>query len=491
MKARLVALAAIVSIAGGVAHTQVFLPPPPEAAGPAPPPVFSQMCASCHGPRGDGERAPPIVGPFYRHGMDDASIVASIRHGYPDLGMPSFASLPDSDVQSILAYVRARRSGTTETPKAKPASAPTAKIPQGVVRTARAAFRIETLVKVPHPYGMAFLPDGRMLITQTSGALRIFENGRLLPDAVVGTPSGKPAADYFHRTMLDVAVGAGGWIYLTSGEGMPDGAARMTVSRGHIRDGRWVDGQTLLQYATNGVTNNKIAIDQKGFVYIGTPPGVGLPETSTPEREAPQDLSQPEGKIIRMAPDGGVPEDNPFVNLKGAYPYVWSVGHRSVMGLTFDPQGRLWSTEDGPRGGDELNLIEKGKNYGWPVITWGHRYDQMMVASNPEQPGMEQPIVSWVPSPALSAALFYTGSAFPGWKDSLLVGTLKARSLYRIVIADNHPVEQETVLYDMDRIRDIKQGPDGLIYMLTDSGDLLRLVPQERDSRRAELKQRR
>jgi aldose sugar dehydrogenase len=489
MRARLIALAALVSIAGGVAHTQVFLPPPPEAAGPAPPPVFSQVCASCHGPRGDGERAPPIVGPFYRHGKDDASIVASIRHGYPDLGMPSFASLPDSDVQAILAYVRARRDVTTKTPQALP-GAPSEKIPQGVVRTERAAFRIETLAKVPHPYGMAFLPDGRMLITQTTGALRIFEKGRLLPDAVVGTPSGKPANDYFHRTMLDVAVGQDGWIYLTSGEGAPGGGARMTVSRGRVRDGRWVDGQTLLQYPQPGVTNNKIAIDQKGFIYIGTVGPEDL-ETSTPEKEAQQDLSRPEGKIIRLTPDGGAPADNPFVNLKGAYPYVWSLGHRSVLGLTFDTQGRLWSTEDGPRGGDELNLIEKGKNYGWPVITWGHRYDELMVSARPEQPGMEQPIVSWVPSPALSAVLFYTGSAFPEWKGSLLVGTLKARSLYRIVIADNHPVEQETVLYDMDRIRDIKQGPDGLIYMLTDSGDLLRMVPARGADLRAELKRRR
>ena len=156
---------------------------------------------------------------------------------------------------------------------------------------------------------------------------------------------------------------------------------------------------------------------------------------------------------------------------------MFSYGHREPLGFAFDADGELWEAENGPRGGDELNHVRAGRNYGWPAITWGHRYDARPIASNPDQPGMEQPVVSWVPAPAVSAVAVYSGKAFPRWKGSLFVGSLKQKTLYRVVVRADRAVLQETILTDVDRIRDVAEGPEGYLYFLTDSGDLFRIVP--------------
>jgi glucose/arabinose dehydrogenase len=191
----------------------------------------------------------------------------------------------------------------------------------------------------------------------------------------------------------------------------------------------------------------------------------------------PQLLSSPWGKILRMTADGKVPPDNPFVNTPGAFPYVYALGIRAPLGLAFDRNGKLWESEDGPRGGDELNHIKAAHNYGWPVTTWGFRYDAIPMPANPEQEGMEQPVAAWSPSPAISSLAVYNGKAFPRWKGSMLVGSLKQMDLYRIVVDGDRLVLQETILHGVDRIRDVRVGPQGYVYVLTEAGQLLRLVP--------------
>jgi len=177
-----------------------------------------------------------------------------------------------------------------------------------------------------------------------------------------------------------------------------------------------------------------------------------------------------------------VPPDNPFVNTPGAFPYVYAYGIRAPLGLAFDGKGELWEAEDGPRGGDELNVIKAGKNYGWPMVTWGHRYDAIPMPAHPEPEGpeqdtMERPVANWSPSPAVSAIAFYEGKAFPRRQGNLLVGSMTQIDLFRIVLDGNRLVLQETILHGVNRIRNVRVGPDGYVYVLTDAGQLLRLVP--------------
>lgn len=455
-------------------------PPTPAASNPQPPATFTQFCAACHGERGAGGQGPGLIVGIWPHGGDDASLVASIRHGYPEAGMPAFAgTLSDAQIQEIIQWLKSQRLFGARLATGSQMFTKPLGLPDGPIQTERETFRIERLAKIDRPSAMAFLPDGRLLITEHTSALRIYQNGKLLPGPVADTPRHQPAQDSFRRTMLDVAVHANGWIYLTHGGRMTDGTSAIILSRGHIVDHRWVDSQDLLRMPSAEIAGGKIAIDRAGYLFtaVNGPP---MPETAAPEQEGPQQLNSLSGKILRLAPDGSPPPDNPFVGTKGANPYIWSIGHRSVMGMTWDDKGRMLESENGPRGGDELNIVVKGRNYGWPVITWGHRYDERLVASHTDQPGMEQPVISWVPSPAVSATLFYTGRAFPGWNNSLLLGSLKMRNLYRIVLQGEHAAVVETLLFNADRVRDLKTGPDGLIYMLTDSGDLVRLVPAKR-----------
>lgn len=405
-------------------------------------------------------------------------MLASISHGYPEAGMPAFeGTLDEAGMREITTWLLSQRGRGSILAVGSVSLVKPLGLPQGVVHTATASFQVETLAKLSRPYGMAFLPDGRLLLTEQTGALRVYAGGKLLADPILDTPRHKPASGVYARTMLDVAVHPNGWIYLTHGGLMEDGSRAIILSRGHIRQGHWVDHEEILRMPSPGeVTGGRLAIDGQGYVYTALN-GPGMPDTSDPASEGPQKLETLAGKIVRIAADGSVPADNPFREVAGADPRIWTLGHRSIMGFAFDDKGRMLESEDGPRGGDEINLIVKGKNYGWPVVTWGHRYDDLMVSPRTERPDIEQPAVSWVPAPAVSSAMFYTGKAFPGWRNSLFVGSLKVRNLYRIVIDGDHALLQETILFNADRIRDLEQGPDGLIYIVTDSGDLVRLVP--------------
>ena len=454
----------------------------------------SSNCQGCHGRGGIGETSPTLLGPW-KYGGDPVSMARSIREGFTPLMLPMGGKqLSDPEINDIVAYLIDTASKLTPEQRARAALNRPQGPPAGIVHSAVEDFRVEWLANFAAPYSMDFLPDGTLLVSETGGTLRMFAHGKVLPEPVAGAPSGDITGmtQWFRRANLSLAVHPdyrrNGWVYLLTArkaqrpgaEGLP---LTVTVHRGKLRDGKWVDGENILDIPTESTDSLRIKFDAAGMLYVGTPYG-SKDYSGAGENEPSQDLSRPDGKILRIRDDGSVPPDNPFAARAGAYPYTWSYGHREPSGLTFDGAGELWSVEDGPRGGDELNHIRKGRNYGWPVITWGHRYDNQPVAANPTRDGMEQPVVSWAPSPAVSDVEWYGGNAFPRWRGSFFVGSFKQRDLFRVTVDGDRMTLVETVMHNVDRIRDIAAGPDGLIYVLTDGGDLLRLVPARSGSRR-------
>jgi glucose/arabinose dehydrogenase len=450
----------------------------------------SKNCVGCHGVGAMGETGPALLGPEWTHGGDPASIAKSIREGFMPQMLPmGGAKLTDQGIDDVIAYLFDRAGKLTPEERIRAAQNRPQGPPEGVVHTALENFRVESLAKVGPPYAFAFLPDGMLLISETAGQLRMFANAKLLPNPVAGAPRGDITGmtNWFRRANLSIAVhpdySSNGWIYLMTARTMAkpklEGAPiAITIHRGRLKNGRWADNEDVLTFSSHNTDSLRMKFDDKGFLYVGTPFSYRDYEGAG-EDEPSQDLTRPEGKILRIGDDGKVPADNPFVSQAGAFPYIWSYGHREPSGLTFDGEGQLWNVENGPRGGDELNRVRKGHNYGWPVITWGHRYDAVPVGSNTARLGMEQPVVSWVPSPAVSDVEWYDGAAFPRWKGSFLVGSFKQRDLFRVTVEGPRATLIETVLHNVDRIRDIATGPDGMIYLLTDSGDLFRMVPVE------------
>jgi glucose/arabinose dehydrogenase len=500
----LIAAMAILATGSGLTQVPVLPPAADDAARLSPgAAAFGQVCAECHGANGEGGAGPRLLGPVFVHGGDDESLARSVRAGYPPK-MPGFGSaLSEAQIRSVVDFLKSKSKGDRG-----PVLLPNAQgramqgsyatqVPVGVVHTSVHDFRVETVAKVADPYALDFLPDGRILVTEILGGLRVIADGRLLPEPVTGAPTGDITGmpQPQKRPLLSVAVhpdyASNGWIYLLHAKAatsaVPETTNLATITRGRLRDGHWVDSQDIFNVPTQKTNSLRMKFDSQGYLYVGTPydrsdhPVMdSFARYQGPGKDWPaQDLANPMGKIFRMKDDGSVPADNPFVATPGANPFVFSYGHREVMGLAFDAQGELWQTEDGPRGGDEVNHIIKGRNYGWPLITWGHAYQTRSMVSYPVAEGMEQPVVSWAPSPAVSDIEFYAGKAFPRWRGSFLVGSLKQRDLFRVTVDGERVTLVETLVHDLHRIRDVATGPEGFVYLLTDGGDLVRLVPAE------------
>jgi glucose/arabinose dehydrogenase len=248
------------------------------------------------------------------------------------------------------------------------------------------------------------------------------------------------------------------------------------VVRGRVKDGRWVDEETLFRappelYRKARVHfGSRFVFDGKGHLYFT----IG----ERGHQDDAQDLTRPNGKVHRIHDDGRIPEDNPFVDVENAIPSIWSYGHRNPQGLARNPvTGDLYDAEHGPRGGDELNLVLKGRNYGWPVITYGMNYDGTPITDLTAKEGMEQPVVHWTPSLAVCAIDFYVGDRFPGWRNDLFLSSLAAQELRRLEIEDRKVVHQEVLFKDIGRVRDVVSGPDGYVYVSLEPGRIARLVP--------------
>jgi aldose sugar dehydrogenase len=355
-------------------------------------------------------------------------------------------------------------------------------------RASKQVVKVETYAKgLVHPWALAVLPDGRLLVTERPGRMRLVgKDGRLSP------PLGNvpPVWVVGQGGLLDVAVApdfaSSKLVYFSYSEPRESGGSATTVARAMLaldgEGGQLDDVQTIFRQQPVGFgglhfgSRLTFASDGSLFVTLG----------ERGQRDRAQDLSTHYGKVVRLRPDGSVPSDNPFmskggVSTGGARPENWSYGHRNAQAAALHPAtGRLWTIEHGARGGDELNIPLAGRNYGWPVITYGRDYSGARIGEGTAKAGMEQPLYYWDPSIAPSGMAFYTGDLFPEWKGSLFVGALRGQALHRLVLDGDRVVGEEVLLKDRgERIRDVRAGPDGALWLVTDDrqGLVLRVVP--------------
>ncbi|MNP97721.1 Soluble aldose sugar dehydrogenase YliI precursor [compost metagenome] len=334
-----------------------------------------------------------------------------------------------------------------------------------------------------HPWAMAFLPDGGVLITERPGTLRLLRTPGGLSKPLSGVPK---VAARGQGGLLDVALSPDfakdRYVYLSYAESDGDKSGT-AVGRGRLSD----DGSGLEDFKvlfrqmpklSSGLHfGSRLVFDGKGHLFIS------LGENN--QRPTAQDLDKLQGKVVRLNLDGSVPADNPFVGKDGARPEIWSYGHRNPQGMAINPwSGDLWENEHGPRGGDEINLVQPGKNYGWPLATHGINYSGLRIpeAKGETVPGTEPPLFWWAKSPAISGMAFYDADRFPAWQKSVFIGALGNQNLIRLTLDGNRVVGQEWLLVDRkSRIRDVRQGPDGYVYVLTDAspGQLLRVAPAQ------------
>mgnify|MGYP002639729775 CR=1 FL=1 len=349
---------------------------------------------------------------------------------------------------------------------------------QNVTRSAKAAYRLATLSRdLEQPWGLAFLPDGRILITERPGRLRVFADGRLERTPLTGVPKVYASGQ---GGLLDVCLHPGfaqNRVLCLSYSAAGTGGAATVVARAELTDGGLRDVTPIFEALprTGGGLHfgSRIAFDRTGLMYVTTGERYQM-------RRA-QDLGDLAGKVVRLHDDGSVPADNPFVGQVGARPEIFTYGHRNPQGLAMRPEsGQMWLVEHGPRGGDELNLLVAGANYGWPLATHGIDYSGSKISDHKSLPGMEDPVRVWVPSISPCGLCFYTGDRFAGWRGSAFTGALSNEALFRIELDGvRYRSEERLLVGRLPYIRDVRQGPDGLLYLVThsDDGGLFRLEP--------------
>ncbi len=364
---------------------------------------------------------------------------------------------------------------------------------QDVQRTQLHDFRIVTVVDgLVSPWGFAFLPGGDILVTQRGGQVRIVRGGKLLADTVPGVPAVRASGQ---GGLLDIVThpkfAENKLVYLSYSKPSADGQQGATaVSRARFENDRFTNVQEIF-VAKNwspgrGHYGSRLAFDRDGFLFI-TLGDRQVPPTGDLEHHPAQDLTTHHGKTIRLKDDGTVPADNPFVNTAGALPEIWSYGHRNMQGIAIHPvTNEVWTIEHGPQGGDELNLDQAGRNYGWPVIGFGVNYRSgTQIHAGTTREGMEQPVNVWVPSIAVQNIVIYTGDKFPEWKGSFFVGSLVGERLVRLTLDGKTVKNVESIVQGRGRIRGLRQGPDGFLYLAFEDAaggpsKLVRLEPVRR-----------
>jgi len=349
--------------------------------------------------------------------------------------------------------------------------------PQGaIVQSEKQKFQVDTITnQLKNPWGIAFLPDGRILVTEREGEIRIVEDGKLLDEKIQGVPAVYAKGQ---GGLLDIQLHPNfkenAFIYLSYSKPVADSGGTV-IARAKLDGNSLTNLEELFQSVPLGSSEvhfgSRIVFDGNGYMFFTS--------GERGKKENAQDLTNHLGKVLRLHDDGKVPSDNPFINVIGAKSEIWSYGHRNLQGLYYDKTtGTLWEHEHGPKGGDELNVVIKGKNYGWPVITYGINYDGSIITDLKEKDGMEQPVRYWVPSIAPCGLTMVTSDKYPGWKGNLLVGALAHQLVARVEIADNKFVKEERLLENIGRVRAVVESPDGYIYIAMENpGKLVRLVP--------------
>ena len=341
-----------------------------------------------------------------------------------------------------------------------------------------------------HPWAIAFMPDDALLITERPGRLRIVRDGMLDAQAISGVPEVRTDGN---GGLMDVALhpdfADNGLVYLTYTKRHDDGRGSPALARGRLEGHALHDVEDLIvtePYSSNGGLNGRVAFGRDGKLYMSTGGRIVSPDGDL--LDAPQDPAILRGKVLRLNDDGSAPDDNPFVNEPGHRPEIYTIGHRNTLGLIQHPEtGDIWQHENGPNGGDELNVLQSGGNYGWPLMSFGRLYPGARVSQHPTRDGYESPTIVWLPAIAAAGMAIYTGDQFPAWKGNLFVGSLRQGGipgtghLQRIVFNENmEELRRESMLTELrQRIREVRQGPDELLYVLTDHDDgaLLRIEP--------------
>jgi glucose/arabinose dehydrogenase len=449
--------------------------------------VYQNYCAGCHGPKMEGSSATALVKANWKHGGDRNSIMKSIRDGIPGTEMAKWGGvLSEKEIQAVTDYiVKAQQNAGKRNPTAS-GTQPTVEKPV-VLDTRHYKLKVETVIAkgLNGPWGIEFIDNKRALITGKTGELYWIVDGKLDPKKIAGLP--KTYASDLVGGMMDLALdpeySMNGWVYIahsystaTNPDKTSPGMTR--IVRGKVKDHQWVDEQVLFQVhdslqVTGGTRwGSRLLFDKEGFLYF-TIGDMNRADDS-------QILWRPAGKVYRIKKDGSIPADNPLYGKEPFLQAIYTWGNRNTQGLAQHPvTGLIYSSDHGPRGGDELNILKKGANYGWPVITYGIDYDGTIITTETHKEGMEQPITYWTPSIAVCATEFVNSTRFPLWQNNLLVTALAFQELRRLVIDGDKVTEQELLMKGHGRVRDAKIGPDGALYVLTNAPDaLLRITPQ-------------
>lgn len=432
--------------------------------------LYNQYCASCHGAEMQGGNAQSLINGVWQFGAENSYVFRNIKYGITHLGMPAYEnSLSDTDINNIIAYIRAaeKELGVVRPPIASETG------------TMDYELKIEVFAEgLEIPWAVDFIDENTALITEKPGRVRMVKDGKMMQKPVEGIPV---VLNEGQGGLLDVAIdpdyAANGWIYLAyshsaSVQGQERPVAMTRLVRGKIENNRWIQEQVIWEapIETYRTTRHhygcRIVFDPWGHLYFA----IG----DRGYQDQAQDFKLPNGKVHRIYPDGTIPADNPFLNVPGAMKSLYSVGNRNIQGMAIHPvTGQLWTTEHGPMGGDELNLIQCGRNYGWPVITYGRNYNGSVITENTQYPALEQPNFMWNPSTAVCGLDFYRGNMFPKWKNKLMVGALKYEEVTLLTLVDNRVIHQETILKNAGRVRDVSTGPDGAIYVVLNNPDVV------------------
>lgn len=431
--------------------------------------LFQAHCQSCHGPAAEG-----FIRREWKMGNSREEIMASITNGNHDAGMSSFSTLlKPEEIASLADYILVRMTDTLGSQFDSLGS---------VFTAGKVTVKLDTVVAdLKNPWGMVFLPTGDFLLTDRSGMFY-----RITPDKQKFTISGGPVVkEKGQGGLLDVILhpqfASNNVIYLSYSKPHPKDTNLSTtaVFRATLKGDVLENGQDIFVAEPYQKTSHhfgcRMAFDTAGYLFVG------IGDRGQHLSLLPQNLRTDMGKIHRMYDDGRPVEDNPFFGMDTARATIWTYGHRNMQGLVFHPESKqLWETEHGPKGGDEVNFIEKGKNYGWPVISYGINYDGTVLTPYTEKEGMEQPHIYWLPSIGPCGMTFNTSDRYPAWKGDLLVGSMSFQYLQRCRVESGKIVKQEKVLEGIGRIREIEISPDGYIYIAKElPGYVFKLIPVE------------
>lgn len=431
---------------------------------------YQNYCATCHGP--NMER---FVGHDWKTGSTVESLSETIKNGNLEIGMPAFKeALSDKEINELANYILTEFDDVQDQEMGNPDL-------DGAITSQRQTFSMDTLITgLSRPWGMAFLPNGDIMVTERSGELfRFNKDGNLLA-MIEGVPQVYARGQ---GGLMDIVLHPNyeqnGWIYIsysTSDGDMGIVGGNTAVMRAKLANNTLVDKEVLFKAqpdTQSGVHfGSRIVFDGKGHVYISTGERGNPPNAQTLENHS--------GKVHRINEDGSIPDDNPFVDEENAVPSIYSYGHRNIQGMIQNPvTGNIITHEHGPKGGDELNLIKKGANYGWPEITFGINYDGTIITKDTAKAGMEQPLLYWVPSIAPCGMIYNNSNVYPGWKNNLFIGSLKFRNIERVAMNGDKVVEKEVLLDGIGRVRNVAQGPDGYIYVAAETpGFIVKLIPE-------------